>query len=322
MAVIFTLEEVAPNRSRLLVVTVGLLVALAAIIQAIGSDNSPDPVDPATVSSSSSEGTSTAKSDSASTSTLSTTAPSTIITPTTSFLPPTSSVPYPVSFTAIGEGAITISGYGNNVIDAGDEWPNYRTAIYRTEDPDSGLIIELRDNQIVVASFGYSDSGWPVQGIRWLDDITQGVQEIVVTASAGWEIDLLPDSFLWNQQIDTGNTPQLEDLLLFSSQGLTFVGSPQTRSAEGVGDLMIYNACEGPCNEEPTTWVFQLSPDCSGNTPDFFIKEVGTPFFEQISETDPRFGQQSQETMFVTLDTYDWLQVLTPCEWVVQPNSG
>jgi hypothetical protein len=213
---------------------------------------------------------------------------------------------------------MTISGYGDNTIDVGESWPNFRTAIYRSDTSNSDLLIELRDDQVTVASFGYSDSSWPVQGIRWLDDATQGVKEIVVSASAGWEIDLLPDAFLWNQQIDAGKTPQPEDLLLFSSQGLTFVGSQQNPSAEGIGDLMIYNACEGPCKEESTNWVFQLDPDCSP-IPAVFVREVGNPFFERISPSNSGLGEQPLE---VTLRPYEWLQLLTHCRWSAAPTAG
>ena len=309
----------APNRSRLLVVTVGFLLAVAAIIQAFGGDSSPDPVDPETVSSSSPQATSTADSDVESASVAPTNASSTTITPTASSSPSTTSAQYPVTSTFIGEGAVRISGYGTEVITVGDEWSSYRTAIYRSTAPNSGPIIELRDNQTAVASFGYSDSAggagdggnWPVQGIRWLEDTTQGVQEIVVTASAGWEIDLLPDAFLWNQQIDAGNSPEPGDRFMFSSEGLTFVGIGH----QGVGDFMVYNACEGPCNEEKTYWLIELNPDCGITAPDLFVKEVGNPFFEQISYQDPRIGSARMWTVNVVLDSYDWLQVLTPCEW-------
>ena len=213
---------------------------------------------------------------------------------------------------------MTISGYGDNTIDVGDSWPNFRTAIYRSDTSNSDLLIELRDDQVTVASFGYSDSSWPVQGIRWLDDVTQGVKEIVVSASASWEIDLLPDAFLWNQQIDAGKIPQTEDLLLFSSQGLTFVGSQQNPSAEGIGDLMIYNACEGPCKEASTNWVFQLDPDCS-SVPAVFVREVGNPFFERVSPSNSGLGEQPLE---VTLRPYEWLQVLTHCRWSATPTAG
>ena len=150
------------------------------------------------------------------------------------------------------------------------------------------------------------------------DDTRTDITGMVVSASAGWEIDLLPDAFLWNQQIDAGKTPQPEDLLLFSSQGLTFVGSQQNPSAEGIGDLMIYNACEGPCKEESTNWVFQLDPDCS-SIPAVFVREVGNPFFERISPSNSGLGEQPLE---VTLRPYEWLQVLTHCRWSAAPTAG
>ena len=130
--VIFTLEHVAPNRSRLLVVTVGFLLAVAAIIQAFGGDSSPDPVDPETVSSSSPQATSTADSDVESASVAPTNASSTTITPTASSSPSTTSAQYPVTSTSIGEGAVRISGYGTEVITVGDEWSSYRTWLLYT----------------------------------------------------------------------------------------------------------------------------------------------------------------------------------------------
>ena len=215
--IIFTLEEVAPNRSRLLVVTVGLLLAIAAIIQAIGGDSSPDPVDPETVSSSSSQETSTADSDIASTSVPPTNASSTTITTPIPSSPQTSINYSPTSTASIGEGAVRISGYGPKVITAGDEWPSYRTVIYRSKGSGSELLIDLRDDdQVPVFSFGHSDANSPIEGLRFLTEITEDVEFIVVTATAGWEIDLLPDAFLWNQQMDAGNTPKAEDLMLFS----------------------------------------------------------------------------------------------------------
>lgn len=316
-SVVFTVEEVVPNRSRLLVLTVALLLGVAALIQVVsGSSNddsasaisSPvkeDPVETATTTSSTN---SLAVSSSSATSTSVPISPSTTTTP----------VQYPVSIATRDEGAITISGYGDNVVAVGDDWSIFRTAIYRSKALDSELIIELLDDQIPVATFGSSNSGWPIQGIRWLDDITQGVQEIVVTAAGGWEIDLLPDAFLWNQQVNAGNIPQPGDLLLFSSEGLQFVGSQQTPSAEGIGDLMIYNACEGDCSEGPTTWVFELHPSCS-DAPAVFVKTVGSPFFERMSPAKSGLGGEPLE---VSLGTYDWLQMLTPCQWSARPTPG
>ena len=310
----------APNRSRLLVVTVGLLLAIAAIIQAIGGDNSLDLVDPETASSSSSHETSATDSHIASTSLPPTSAPSTTITPAPSPSPQTSMYNPPISVTSIGEGAIRISGYGAKVMDAGDEWSNYRTAIYRSDGPGSELLIKLLgDDQVPVFSFGYSDRNSPIEGLRFLTEITEDVQEIVVTATAGWEIDLLPDAFLWNQQIDAGNTPQAEDLMLFSSQGLTFVGSEQSSAAQGIGDLTIYNACHAPCNDGTTTWVFELGPDCA-NTPGVFVKEVGSNFFQRTVR--PVKSELGKDILEVSLESYAWLQVLTPCQWSAKPTVG
>ena len=324
---IFTVGEVAPNRSRLLVVTVGLLLAVAAIIQAVGGDSSQDPVNPETVSSSSSQGTSAADSEIGSTLVAPTNTSSTTITQTPSPSTSTTSAQYPVTSTSIGEGAVRISGYGVGSLAVGDEWSDYRTAVYRGTTPNSGLIIELRDSQSTVGSFGYSDSdaadgssggNRPIQGIRWLEDTTQGVKEIAVTAAAGWEIDLLPDAFLWNREIDAGNSPEPGDRFLFSAEGLTFVGGLEH---QGFGDFMIYNACEGSCNEDKTYWSIRLNPDCRWSAPDLFVKEVGNPFFEQISHQDPRIGSAPVGTVIFALETYDWLQVLTPCEWTASYSS-
>ena len=54
--IIFILERVAPNNPRLLVLSVAFLLAVAALIQTIGGDDSNSP-DSKAVSSSSSEGT-------------------------------------------------------------------------------------------------------------------------------------------------------------------------------------------------------------------------------------------------------------------------
>ena len=302
----------------LLVVVVGLLLAIAAIVQAIGGD-SPDPVDPEMAPSSSSLETSATDSDVAPTSIPPAKTPSTTITRTTAPSPQTSMYNPPVSVTSIGEGAVRITGYGDKVM-AADEWSNVRTVIYRTTGPGSELLIKLLgDDQVTVFSFGYSDHNSPIEGLRFLTEITQEVQEIAVTATAGWEIDLLPDAFLWNQQMDAGNTPQAGDLMLFSSQGLTFVGSEQTPTAQGIGDLRIYNACHAPCNEGATTWVFELDPDCS-NTPEVFIKEVGSNDFQRIVR--PVKSESGKDTFEVSVESYDWLQVLTPCRWSTQPSTG
>ncbi|MBM35711.1 MAG: hypothetical protein CL460_00895 [Acidimicrobiaceae bacterium] len=307
----------APNRSRLLVLTVALLLGIAALIQVVsGSSNNETtsaaspPLDEGEVETAAaiSSANSLAGDTSSTTSTL---VPASLSTTTTS-------VQHSVSIATSDEGAMTISGHGDNVVTVGDDWLNFRTAIYRSKTPDSELIIELREDQITVASFGHSNSSWPIQGIRWLDDITQGVREIAVTASGGWEIDLLPDAFLWNQQINAGNTPHPEDLFLFSSQGLRFVGSQETPSAEGIGDLMIYNACEAPCKEGRTTWIFELDPVCS-DAPAVFIREIGNPFFERMSLAKSGLGGEPLE---VSLDKNDWLQVLTPCGWSANPTTG
>ena len=310
----------AATANKLLVVTVSLLLAVAAIIQALGGDNSPDPVAPETASSPSSHETSAADSDVAPTSLPPTSAPSTTITPTVPSSPQTSVDYSPTSTTSIGEGAVRISGYGPNVITAGDEWSSYRTVIYRSDGPGSELLIELLgDNQIPVFSFGYSDRNSHIEGLRFLTEITEGVQDILVTATAGWEIDLLPEAFLWNQQIDAGNTPQAEDLMLFSSQGLTFVGSEERPAAQGIGDLRIYNACHAPCSEGTITWVFELESDCT-NTPGASIKEVGSNFLQRTVR--PVKSELGKKTFEVSLENNDWLQVLTPCQWSAKPTVG
>ena len=311
--VLFILERVVPNQSRLLVLTIALLLGVAALLQLISSGS--DSNSPSTATSLTEKVEPLVNN-----STLSSIPESTLTnTPTSSPVATTvtTAAPQTLSVTSTEEGSMTISGYGNNVIDVGENWPNFRTAIYRSEKSNSDLLIELRDDQVTVTSFGYSDSRWPVQGIRWLDDATQGVKEIAVSASAGWEINLMPDAFLWTQQIDAGNTPQPEDFLLFSSQGLTFVGSQQNPSAKGIGDLMVYNACEGPCKEGNTNWVFQLDPDCS-SVPAVFVREVGNPFFERISLSNSGLGEQPLE---VALRPYEWLQVLTHCQWSATPTT-
>ncbi|HCK73484.1 MAG TPA: hypothetical protein DHW19_00805, partial [Acidimicrobiaceae bacterium] len=80
------------------------------------------------------------------------------------------------------------------------------------------------------------------------------------------------------------------------------------------GDFMIYNACEGPCNEEKTVWSIELHSDCRANSPDLFVRSAGSPFFELISYQDPRVTS-TRATVEIALDNYDWLQVLTPCQW-------
>ena len=316
--IIFILERVAPNNPRLLVLSVAFLLAVAALIQTIGGDDSANSPDSKAVSSSSSQGTYEASSVTESGLNALTTVSSTTVAPTLSESPSTTSVPHPVTSISIGNGALRISGHGSDVVSVGDEWMSYRTAIYRGTDSDSALLIELREGETVIASFGYLDAAadrsdignWTIQGIRWLEDITQGVEEIAVTTSSGWEIDLLPESFLWNQQIEAGNPPRAADRFLFSSQGLNFVGLGH----EGTGDFMIYNACEGPCNEEKTVWSIELHSDCRANSPDLFVRSAGSPFFELISYQDPRVTS-TREKIEIALDNYDWLQVLTPCQW-------
>ena len=204
--VLFILERVVPNQSRLLVLTIALLLGVAALVQLISSGS--DSNSPSTATSLTEKVEPLVNN-----STISSIPESTLTnTPTSSPVATTvtTAAPQTLSVTSTEEGSMTISGYGNNVIDVGENWPNFRTAIYRSEKSNSDLLIELRDDQVTVTSFGYSDSRWPVQGIRWLDDATQGVKEIAVSASAGWEIDLKPDAFLWNQQIDKLQLPPLK----------------------------------------------------------------------------------------------------------------
>ena len=307
----------APNRSTLLVLTVGLLIAIAALVQLLGGD-SPDVVENETAPSSVSSQPSNSSDRSTSVMpTLDTSAPiaSTPASPTT-----TLSVQRPVSITPIADGATRIAGYGSYLVDTDTvgDWSNYETLIYRNTDSGSKLIIELQnDVQVPVFSLGYSEQSSPIEGLRFLSEVTQDVRVIAVTALGGWEIDLPPDAFLWNQQIDAGNLPQAGEFMIFSSSGLAFVGSEQNPKAQGIGDLRVYNACHSPCSEENTTWVFKLGSTCS-DSPNVSVREVGSEDFQQVtfstkSETD-------QKVLSVEVGSYDWLQLLTPCEWSATPT--
>ena len=100
----------APNRSTLLVLTVWLLIAIAALVQLLGGD-SPDVVENETAPSSVSSQPSNSSDRSTSVMpTLDTSAPiaSTPASPTT-----TLSVQRPVSITPIADGATRIAGYGS-----------------------------------------------------------------------------------------------------------------------------------------------------------------------------------------------------------------
>ena len=272
----------APNRSTLLVLTVGLLIAIAALVQLLGGD-SPDVVENETAASSvASQPSPTSDRSTSVMSTLDTSAPiaSTPASPTT-----TLSVQRPVSVTPIADGATRIAGYGSYLVDTDTvgDWSNYETLIYRNTDSGSKLIIELQNDVLVpVFSLGYSEQSSPIEGLRFLSEVTQDVRVIAVTALGGWEIDLLPDAFLWNQQIDAGNLPQAGEFMIFSSSGLAFVGSEQNPKAQGIGDLRVYNACHSPCSEETTTWVFKLGSTCS-DSPKVSLREAGSEVFKQVA---------------------------------------
>ena len=152
--IIFILERVAPNKPRLLVLSVAFLLAVAALIQTIGGDDSANPPDSKAVSSSSSEGTYEASSVTESGLDALKTASSTTVAPILPKSPTTTSVPHPATSTSIGNGALRISGHGSDVVSVGDEWMSYRTAIYRGTDSDSELLIELIEEETVIATFG------------------------------------------------------------------------------------------------------------------------------------------------------------------------
>lgn len=307
----------APNRSRLLVLIVGLLLAVAALVQAVGGDSS-DPIDGEATSSSSPNDES--ESGKTPTSVPPTTATSTTVTTSPSPSTTTISVQRPVSVAPIAGGATRITGYGSNVVDMVGKWSDYRTIIYRSPGAGTELRIELQDkDQVPVLVLGYPGQSAPIEGLRFLSEVTQDVQSIAVTAAADWEMVLLPDAFLWNQQIDAGNLPQAGEFMIFSSNGLNFVGSEQNPVAQGIGDLRVYNACHAPCSEEAIRWVFELGPDCS-NTPSLSIREVGSDLFQRT--ISPTKSESDKKIMEVTLENYDWLEVLTPCRWSATPTSN
>ena len=309
----------APNRSTLLVLTVGFLIATAALVQLLGGD-SPDVVENETAASSVSSQPSTSASSDRSTSVMSTTDTSAPIASTPASPTTTLSVQRPVSITPIADGATRIAGYGSYLVDTDTvgDWSNYETLIYRNTDSGSKLIIELQnDVQVPVFSLGYSEQSSPIEGLRFLSEVTQDVRVIAVTALGGWEIDLLPDAFLWNQQIDAGNLPQAGEFMIFSSNGLAFVGSEQNPKAQGIGDLRVYNACHSPCSEETTTWVFKLGPTCS-DSPKVSVREVGSDVFKQVTFSTK--SESDQKVLSVEVGSYDWLQLLTPCEWSAIPT--
>ena len=307
----------APNRSTLLVLTVGLLIATAALVQLLGGD-SPDVVENETAASSVSSQPSTPSDRS--TLVMSTTDTSAPIASAPASPKTTVSVQRPLSVNPIADGATRIVGYGSYLVDADTvgDWSKYETLIYRNTDSGSKLIVELQnDVQVPVFSLGYSEQSSPIEGLRFLSEVTQDFRVIAVTALGGWEIDLLPGAFLWNQQIDAGNLPQAGEFMIFSSNGLAFVGSEQNPKAQGIGDLRVYNACHSPCSEENTTWVFKLGSTCS-DSPNVSVREVGSEDFQQVtfstkSETD-------RKVLSVEVGSYDWLQLLTPCEWSATPT--
>ena len=302
----------APNRSTLLVLTVGLLIATAALVQLLGGD-SPDVVESETAASSVSSQPSTPSDRS--TLVMSTTDTSAPIASAPASPKTTVSVQRPLSVTPIADGATRIVGYGSYLVDADTvgDWSKYETLIYRNTDSGSKLIVELQnDVQVPVFSLGYAEQSSPIEGLRFLSEVTQDVRVIAVTALGGWEIDLLPAAFLWNQQIDAGNLPQAGEFMIFSSNGLAFVGSEQNPKAQGIGDLRVYNACHSPCSEETTTWVFKLGSTCS-DSPKVSVREAGSEVFKQVTFSTK--SESDQKVLSVEVDSYDWLQLLTPCEW-------
>ena len=225
-----------------------------------------------------------------------------------------------MSFNPIADGATRITGYGSNVVDMVGRWSDYRTIIYRSSNPGTELLIELRNNeQTPIFSLGHSDWNAPVEGLRFLNEVTQDVAEIAITAIADWEIDLLPEAFLWNQQIDSGHLPLPGEFMIFSSTGLNFVGSTENPTAQGIGDLSVYNACHSPCAGDPTIWVFEFAEACS-HTPTLSIREVDSDLFERT--VSPTKAGLDKKTVEVTLQSYEWLQVLTPCRWSAAPINN
>ena len=295
-----------------------LLLGAAALIQALGGDTSKQ-VDRETAPAATSNEPSDTQSDVTFTSVPPTTAPSTTIKRTASSTTTSTPIQKPISVTQISEGAIKITGYGSSIVDVSGKWTNYRTVIYRSPVPGSQLLIELRGNgQTPLFSFGYPYQNSPLEGLRFLSEDTQAVQEIAVTASANWEIELLPDAFLWNQQIDAGNVPQAGEFMIFSANGMSFVGSEKNPIARGAGDLRVYNACHSPCSEETTTWIFELGPGCS-DAPRLSIREVGSDLFQRTIR--PTKSEAGKDFVEVSLQNYDWLEVLTPCQWSAKPTS-
>lgn len=328
--VFFTLDTVAPNRSLLLVLTVGLLLGLAALFQAVSGGDSSDISKPDSSSSTSDQPDPKQSPVVSTPSTLANKISAATTSTTLVHAPPsTTSIDRPVSVTNSEDGVLAVSGYGNAEVELGKIFSDYRTVIYESEVPGAELVIELRHaDETSVMSLGHSQSNsdWAIQGIRDLTDRTDEVRKIAVRSPGGWRINFLPEAFLWNQQIDAGNTPQPGDYSVLSTQGLAFVGSVNKPGIKGTGDLLIYNACQNPCDAKKVAWQIDFSrgieadrsQECNELT-DLSVKEVGTDVFKNSS---PARSQKwhVNGSVSITLESGDWLEVLTPCQWSARSN--
>lgn len=319
-AVLFTLVRVPTNRSGLLVLLVGVLLGAAALVQTLRGDSA----------SSSSEATSATTSQVTKTTgedqpccldevPTSSTTTSSVSAPTTSSTP-TTSTDYPLSVSDTDQGVLRVSGYGPKEFQINHVLSKYRTATFRNEDNSSGLTVELRDsNGTSIAVFGHAASAWPIQGLRDVRDVIENVVKIVVGASNAWTIEFLPEAFLWDKELARGNTPQPNDFSVLSADGIAFVGTDAVSdAASGTGDLLIYNACQGCGEVRSVIWTLRLDPRCD-HTPTVLIKKLGEDFFQR--DIRPLKTGSGEQQIQVTLDGFDWLQVLTPCKWSVAPQT-
>ena len=167
--------------------------------------------------------------------------------------------------------------------------------------------------------FGHAPSAWPIQGLRDVRDVIENVVKIVVGASNAWTIEFLPEAFLWDKELERGNTPQPNDFSVLSADGIAFVGTDADNdAASGTGDLLIYNACQGCGEVRSVIWTLRLDPRCD-HTPTVLIKKLGEDFFQR--DIRPLKTGSGEQQIQVTLDGFDWLQVLTPCKWSVAPQT-
>ena len=291
------------------------LLGIAALTQAFsGTDSSTLPHSASTTTSLTKDTAGGAVSISPSTSSVS--APTSTSPPA-----PTSSIDYPVSVSDDAQGVLRVSGYGPKEFRVNRDLALYRTIIYRNEDNTSGLTIELHDSEDVpLLVLGHAQSPWSIQGVRDVREQVQDVVTIAVDASNGWIIEFLPEAFLWDKEIRQGNTPKAGDFSVLSSDGITFVGTDTDNDqASGLGDLLIYNACQG-CSQVPSTvWTLRFDPRCD-DTPKALIKKIGEAFFQR--EIRPLKSDSGGQELQVTLEESDWLQILTSCEWSAAPRTA